>query len=291
MKKDLSSSVRARLLNLAKAEGSDFNSILVRYGLERLLYRITQSSYANDFLLKGALLFTLWYDMRHRPTLDADLLGFGANDLEIIKQTFFEIVSLQFEDGIIFIPESITVEEIKKNTGYSGIRVELICDLAKARSRLQVDIGFGDVVTPNPEEAIYPVLIKDFPPPKIKVYPVYTVISEKLHAIYVLGMVNSRVKDYFDIFVLLENEDLNQRILAQAIAKTFSYRKTIIPEHAPIGLTEEFANDSSRQKIWNAFLKKNELEMLTLSKVVQSLRNYLKEPLMEAAKLIHHETH
>ena len=125
MKKDISASVRARLLNIAKAEGSDFNTVLVRYGLERMLYRIGQSEYANQFLLKGALLFTLWYDMPHRATRDMDLLGFGDNGLAYIQQLFINICSDNAEDGLVFIPESVSVSAIKKDAGYSGARVEL----------------------------------------------------------------------------------------------------------------------------------------------------------------------
>ena len=285
MTKNLGSSVRARLLTLAKAEGSDFNAMLVRYGLERLLYRIGQSNYANQFLLKGALLFTLWYDMPHRTTRDIDLLGFGNNDLNYIKQIFHEISSVHSEDGIVFIADSISVETIRKDAGYTGARIEIISDLSKARSRIQVDIGYGDVVTPEPIDAVYPVLIKDFPAPKIRTYPVYTAISEKLHAIALLGMANSRLKDYLDLFVLLENESLNQNTLAQAIAATFSRRGMLISKEYPVGLTDEFANDPSRQSIWAAFLKKNGLDVAPLPSVIAKLRGHLQQPLIDAADL------
>ena len=283
MKKNISTSVPARLLNLAKAEGSSFNAVLVRYGLERLLYRISQSGHANQFLLKGALLFNLWYDMPHRATRDIDLLGFGDNDLQVIQQIFSEICSIDVEDGLVFLSDTIVVSIIKKNTGYSGARVELFGELAKARVKIQVDIGYGDAVTPGPIEAVYPVLIEDFPAPKIRTYPVYTVISEKLHAIALLGMANSRLKDYLDLFVLLENEVLNQGTLARAIAATFARRGTVVTGQFPVGLTEQFSNDSSRQSIWHAFLNKNELEAIALPLVVLKLQNHLRQPLIESA--------
>lgn len=183
MSKDLAASVRARLLNIAKTQGADFNQVLVRFALERMLYRLSQSKHADRFLLKGALLFTLWYDMPHRPTRDADLLGFGSSDLESITQTFRDIAGVEVEDGITFDPKSVNVEEIRKEAGYAGVRVMITGEIAKARCRTQIDIGFGDVVTPGPVNAVYPVLIEDLPPPRLRTYPVYTVISEKLHAI------------------------------------------------------------------------------------------------------------
>ena len=208
MTKDLAASVRARLLNIAKSEGSNFNQVLVRYALERFLYRLSQSPHVDRFLLKGALLFTLWYDMPHRPTRDADLLGFGPSDLQSIGQTFRDIASIKVDDGISFDPESVTAEDIRKNAGYAGARVVITGDLAKARCKTQIDVGFGDAVTPGPVHSKYPVLLEDFPAPRLRTYPVYTVISEKLHAIALLGMTNSRVKDYLDLWVILDRESL-----------------------------------------------------------------------------------
>lgn len=224
MTKDLAASVRARLLNIAKSEGSNFNQLLVRYALERFLYRLSQSAHADRFLLKGALLFTLWYDMPHRPTRDADLLGFGPSDLQSIAQTFRDIASIPVDDGITFDPESVTAEDIRKEAGYAGARIVITGELAKARCKTQIDIGFGDAVTPGPVQSEYPVLLKDFPAPRLRTYPVYTVISEKLHAIALLGMTNSRVKDYLDLWVMLDRESLNMNTLAQAISATFTRR-------------------------------------------------------------------
>ena len=224
MTKDLAASVRARLLNIAKSEGSNFNQLLVRYALERFLYRLSQSAHADRFLLKGALLFTLWYDMPHRPTRDADLLGFGPSDLQSIGQTFRDIASIAVDDGITFDPESVTAEDIRKEAGYAGARVVIAGELAKARCKTQIDIGFGDAVTPGPVQSEYPVLLEDFPAPRLRTYPVYTVISEKLHAIALLGKTNSRVKDYLDLWVMLDRESLNMNTLAQAISATFTRR-------------------------------------------------------------------
>ena len=283
MSKDLAASVRARLLNIAKAQGADFNQVLVRFALERILYRLSQSAHADHFLLKGALLFTLWYDMPHRTTRDADLLGFGASDLESIAQTFRDIASVEVDDGITFDPSSVSVEEIRKDAGYAGARVLITGEIAKARCKTQIDIGFGDAVTPGPVHAVYPVLIADLPAPRLRTYPVYTVISEKLHAIALLGMTNSRLKDYLDLWVLLDREALNANTLARAIAATFIRRGMPVPAVLPIGLTDEFATDSSRQAMWHALLKKNEITITPLSDVVAKLRAILEPALFQAA--------
>ena len=275
MSKDLAASVRARLLNKAKAEQSDFNAVLVRYALERLLYRMSQSAHADSFLLKGAMLFTLWYDMPHRPTRDVDLLGFGPSDLASINKTFKDIASVVVDDGISFAPESVNVQEIRQEAGYAGARVLISAELAGAKVKTQVDIGFGDAVTPGPVRAVYPVMLDDFPAPILQTYPVYTVIAEKLHAIALLGMTNSRLKDYLDISVLLERETLDTKILASAIAATFKRRGMAVPTELPIGLSDEFAKDASRQALWRAFLKKNQLVVTPLLTLVTTLRECL----------------
>ncbi len=282
MTKNLAASVRARLLNIAKSEGSDFNQILVRYALERFLYRLSQSPHADRFLLKGALLFTLWYDMPHRPTRDADLLGFGPSDLQSISQTFREIASITVDDGITFDPGTVTADDIRKEAGYAGARVVITGELAKARCKTQIDIGFGDAVTPGPVQSEYPVLLEDFPAPRLRTYPVYTVISEKLHAIALLGMTNSRVKDYLDLWVMLDRESLNMNTLAQAISATFTRRDMAVPTDLPMGLSDEFAADPSRQALWAAFIRKNDLAMIPLADVVTGIRTAL-EPAMGLA--------
>lgn len=285
MTTNLSASVRARLLNIAKREGADFNQVLVRFALERLLYRLSQSRHAERFLLKGALLFTLWYDMPHRPTRDADLLGFGASDLDSLRDTFREIAAIDADDGIVFDPASVSAEEIRKEAGYAGARVLIGAELARARVRTQVDVGFGDVVTPAPIDAIYPVLIDDFPAPRLKTYPVYTVIAEKFHAIALLGMTNSRVKDYLDLQVLLERETIDPHILAEAIAATFTRRGMEVPDAVPVGLTDEFAQESSRQALWRAFVMKNGLDAPSLNSTVTFLRDKLMPALVRSRNL------
>ncbi|OGV26142.1 MAG: hypothetical protein A3F18_08510 [Legionellales bacterium RIFCSPHIGHO2_12_FULL_37_14] len=275
MTKDISASIRARLKNIAKAEGTDFIAVLTRYGLERLLYRIGQSKYASQYLLKGALLFNLWYDMPHRPTKDIDLLGFGNNELDYLTSVFKEICLIFADDGIIFDESSISAEPIKKEGGYKGTRIELFAELSRARIKIQVDIGFGDAVTPGPIDANYPVLLNDLPSPKIRTYPIYTVIAEKFHAIALLGMANSRLKDYLDLYVLLKNEELDEKILLDAIASTFARREMALPKDTPLGLTSEYSQDASRQTMWRSFLNKNELEFISLPEVVTSISEFV----------------
>jgi predicted nucleotidyltransferase component of viral defense system len=272
MSPNLAASVRARLLNLARAQGSDFNQLLVRFALERILYRLAQSKYADRYLLKGALLFTLWYDMPHRATRDADLLSFGRSNLGSVAQAFSEIAAIAVDDGIVFDPASVTVEEIRKDAGYGGVRVVIAGELAKARCKTQIDVGFGDAVTPGPVDSVYPVLLDDLPAPRLRAYPTYTVVAEKLHAIALLGMTNSRVKDYFDLSVLLERESLDVDLLAQAIKATFERRGMTVPTRLPVGLTDEFAHDASRKALWQAFVKKNELAPEPLAAIVGRLR-------------------
>lgn len=280
---DVAASVRARLLNVAKAQGVDFNQVLVRFALERILYRMAQSRHADRFVLKGALLFTLWYDMPHRATRDADLLGLGESDLASVAKTFRDIAAVAVDDGIAFDPTSVTVEDIRKGAGYGGVRVIIAGELARARCKTQIDVGFGDAITPAPVDSLYPVLLDDLPAPRVRTYPTYTVIAEKLHAIALLGMANSRLKDYFDLSVLLERETLDTELLAQAIKATFERRGMSVPLAVPIGLTGEYAYDSSRQSLWLAFLKKNELPPKPLPAIVEQLRSALAPALNQAA--------
>ena len=256
----------------------------MRFALERILYRLTQSQHADRFVLKGALLFTLWYDMPHRATRDADLLGFGASDLASVAETFRDISAVSVDDGIAFDAASVTVEEIRKEAGYGGVRVIIAGELAKARCKTQIDVGFGDAVIPAPVDSVYPVLLDDLPAPKLRAYPTYTVIAEKLHAIALLGMTNSRLKDYFDLSVLLERETLDTGLLGKAIKATFERRGMAVPDALPIGLSDEFANDSSRQLMWLAFLKKNGLEPAPLVSIVDRVRSTLAPALNRAAR-------
>ena len=272
MSRNLAASVRARLKQHADASKQDFNLTLTHYGLERLLYRLSVSTHASNFLLKGALLFTVWYDMAHRPTRDADLLGFGPDDVETAVNTFHQICQTPVTDAIVFDPASVKGSIIRKEAGYGGVRIDLQATLDGARIALQVDIGFGDAVTPAPQTITYPVLLDEFPAPQLRAYPKCTVIAEKFHAVCLLGLANTRMKDYFDLWVLLNDTTIDRLDVRRAIQATLERRKMIQPHRLPIGLTDTFSEDAIKQTQWKAFLKKNRLDHIELTAVVNQLR-------------------
>ena len=279
--KNIAGSVKARLKNKAVSEGKDLSLVLTRYALERFLYRLSISHHVDHFLLKGALLFDLWFDVPLRATRDIDLLGFGLEDAAHLIQVFHEICAIESDDGIRFDESTIKAQEIRKESNYSGIRMTLYGFIDSAKCVVQVDVGYGDVVTPGPEFAQYPVMFADFPAPNLRVYPRYTVVAEKLEAIITLGMANSRLKDYFDIWVLLNNSELEESVLRSAFLATMARRQTLMPINFPLGLSEEFANDPRKNTQWLAFAKKNKLNDVQLSDVVTDLRaklSYLFNP-------------
>lgn len=277
--KNTAASVRARLLAKARAGRQDFNLVLTRYAIERLLYRLSLSRHADQFLLKGALLFDLWFDVPHRPTRDADLLSFGSARIPDIEATLREICAMDLDDGLKFQADSVRGQEIRKEANYAGVRVTLLGLLAGARCPVQVDIGFGDAVTPAPEQVDYPVLLTDMPTPRLRAYPLYTVVSEKLEALVSLGIANSRMKDYFDLWVLAQNADIEGEVLCDAIRATFAQRGTALPDDVPFGLGDAFAQEQQKQTQWEAFLRKNALTELRLPEVVAGLREFLSPPL------------
>jgi len=272
MSASLAISVRARLLNLARAQNADFNQILVRFALERMLYRLSQSKHADRFVLKGALLFTLWYDLPHRSTRDADLLGSGPSDVDSLVRTFRDVAVIDGQDGLNFDPESVVASEIRKAAIYAGTRVEMSGELAGAQCKTQIDIGFGDAITPGPVDANFPVLITTLPVPRLRTYTVETVIAEKFHAIVMLGMTNSRMKDYLDLLVVMEREAIEPTRLFRAIDATFRRRETPLPVEWPLGLSDAFGSDASRQTLWAAFLRKQKIASASLPEVVVRLR-------------------
>jgi hypothetical protein len=281
---DIGASVRARLLAKAKATQQDFNLVLTRYALERLLYRLGASRHSERFLLKGALLFDLWFDIPHRPTRDADLLGFGPAEGPVLETVFRELCAAVVEpdDGIRFQEGTIHAEPIRKEANYGGIRVTLVGLLAGARCPVQVDVGFGDAVTPAPEPIEYPTILPGLPAPRLRAYPRYTVVAEKLEALVSLGIANSRMKDYFDLWVLASHANFDGDLLARAIRATFDRRATPIPDDVPFGLSEAFAQDAQKQTQWRAFLVRNALAPVVLADILDRLRSFLMAPLQAA---------
>ncbi|ALM86600.1 nucleotidyl transferase AbiEii/AbiGii toxin family protein [Bordetella sp. N] len=273
--RNVAASIRARLLNIARAKHLDFNLILTRYALERMLYRLSVSDQRDQFLLKGALLFDLWFDIPHRPTRDADLLGFGLAEIPDLMQTFRQISQIEVDDGIVFSAETLRATEIRKEANYAGVRLTVVGVLDGARCPVQIDVGFNDAVVPGPEDALYPVILDDLPSPNLRVYPRYTVIAEKLEAIVSLGILNTRMKDYFDLWVMATHCDFDGPILTEAIRATFARRATKISGEPPFGLTDEFAEDERKSAQWLAFQHKNALSAVPLTEVVAMLRRML----------------
>ncbi|MBR5949819.1 MAG: nucleotidyl transferase AbiEii/AbiGii toxin family protein [Actinomycetaceae bacterium] len=282
---NIAESVRARLLNYSKKKEELFQDVLTRFALERLLYKISVSPYADRFLLKGSLLFAVWYGMMHRPTRDADLLGFGTNDKKVVGEIFKEIAAIHVLDGIEFDADSVRTSDIRKEEKYLGVRVIVSGTLAKARCKVQVDIGFGDKVTLEPSVSEYPVLLKELPAPRLRIYPVYTAISEKIHAIVQHGIPNGRMKDYYDLSVLLARETLDMHTLAQAIKATFDRSGHPLPQGIPIGLSDKFSADEGQLAMWSAFLRKNRLQSEPLFNVVKVLRESLMPAISLASRL------
>lgn len=279
--RNLAASVRQRLLNHSRETGQEFQHVLTRYALERLLYRISQSPVRDSLILKGAMLFQVWSGQLHRPTRDLDLLGFGESSHERFAEVFADICQLNVEpDGLAFDADSVRVEDIREDAKYSGIRVRLRATLAGARLDLQIDIGFGDAVTPGPVDTDYPTLLK-FPAPVIRAYPRETVVAEKLQAMVMLGIANSRMKDFYDVWTLSRLFDFHGESLADAIAATFERRQTAIPDGAPFALTDEFATDSAKQTQWSAFVRKGRFDDCPahLLQIVEPLRQFLLPPL------------
>jgi Nucleotidyl transferase AbiEii toxin, Type IV TA system len=271
--KNIGASVRARINNKAKADNVNTQFLLTRYALERMLYRLAVSEHRDSFLLKGALLFDLWYDVPLRPTRDIDLLGFGMAEIPHLVKVFENLCAIKVEDGINFDPASIKAEEIRKDANYSGTRVTVVGSIDGAKCSVQVDVGYGDAVTPAPEMATYPVMLEDMPAPELRVYPQYTVIAEKFEAIVSLGMANSRMKDYFDLWVLLRKANLEDATLDRAFRATFKNRGTVMPKEVPAGLSDRFAQDKTRLALWDAFISRNKLEAQSLLDTVLYLRD------------------
>jgi predicted nucleotidyltransferase component of viral defense system len=281
----LAVSVQTRLVRYAKAIGADPNVVLVRYGTERLLYRLSRSEHASRFILKGALLLLAWLGETFRPTRDADLLGFGDLSDAALLAIFQDLCSMSVEpDGLTFDASSIRVAEIRPQDDYGGRRVTLLCSLGPARLKLQVDVGIGDAVEPAAEWLEYPSLL-DQPRPHLRAYRPETVIAEKLHAMVALAARNSRMRDFFDIHALSARQSFEGGLLVRAIRATFDRRQTRVPSQAPIALTPSFADLPDKRAQWRAFLRKNAISgsQQELEIVIGELARFLLPPLAAAA--------
>lgn len=281
---NLTASIRQRLLNLSVSRAEDPNLTLTRFALERLLYRLARSEYAGQFILKGAMLFAVWMESAHRPTRDLDLLGFGEASNERLTEIFQRLCHMEVEpDGLTFDARSVRVAEIREGQAYQGQRVKLIGLLGTARIPVQIDVGFGDVVTPEAKEIEYPTLL-DLPAPRIRAYPPETVVAEKLQAMVALGMQNSRMRDFYDLRIIARQFSFEGTTLVTAVGATFNRRRTGIPQAVPTGLSDEFATDEHKITQWKAFLARSQLEgaEIELSQVINELRAFL-IPVLDAA--------
>jgi hypothetical protein len=256
--KNVAASIRQRLLNRAREESQEFQLVLTRYALERLIFRLSLSSDAEKFVLKGAMLFYVWNPTAgaYRPTRDLDFLMRGENSVEILEMIFRKIVQTEVSsDGLVFNPESIKAEPIREDNRYGGIRVQLMAMMEKARIPLQIDVGFGDKITPGPEQITFPSLLGQ-EVARLSAYPKETVIAEKLEAMVSLGEANTRMKDFYDIHFLSLHYAFDGDILRQAIAATFAVRGTVLPTGEIYPLSAKFSRDPARQRLWTGFLKR-----------------------------------
>ena len=273
-------SVRDRLLNRKRETGENYEALLTRYALERLLYRLSQSDLRDQFVLKGAYAFLIWQGNLHRPTRDLDLLGYGSP--EQLETAFRQLCRMDDvpEDGVRFDPDSVEVQPIRDADEYGGMRVRLDAKLGSAELRLQVDVGFGDAVVPAPEDTSFPPLL-DFPAPEVRAYSRSPVVAEKLHGLVTLGIANSRMKDFYDLWYLSREFSFEGPTLADAIQATFDRRETTLPASRPQALTDTFAGDDRKQRQWTAFLGRTQLENddPDLTAVIDLLNRFLWPPL------------
>lgn len=293
--KDLSASVRQRLMNHASKSNEDFQVILAQYGFERLLYRLSQSPHSKQFTIKGALMFLVWAGEQYRPTRDLDLTASKQHTAAELKSIFQSICTLPVkEDGLMFLAETVHAEPIREDTEYGGMRVTMESRLGRAKIPLQIDIGFGDAITPKALIETFPVIL-DFPAPQLAMYPQETAIAEKYETIVRRGIINSRMKDYYDIWALAQNFDFNGEVLRHAIKATFRRRKTTIPSEVPVGLTGEFTEDKTKQTQWTAFIRRTRLKLKAtdLVTVVEGIRAFLSQASIAAFhdKVFHKKWH
>lgn len=254
-RKNTAASIRARLLLLAQSKSEDYQRMLGRYAIERFLYRLGRSPYRDKFALKGATLFTLWTGHTHRPTKDLDLLGQGSSAVGDVEQTIRGICEIQEEDGLAFDSASAEGTKIKEDDEYDGVRIKLLAYLAEARIPMQIDIGFGDAVYPEPELASFPVLLP-MEAPLIRAYPREASIAEKFQAMVLLDIRNSRMKDFYDIWFIANTWTFNMASLRNAIFASFERRGSTIPTEVPFALTDDFLNDPRKTQQWSAFVNR-----------------------------------
>ncbi len=282
--KNIAASMRAKLLDRARERKEDFQFMLGRWIAERFLYRLGKSDQRDAFVLKGATLFLIWQGKLPRPTKDIDLLGYGPIQPKNVAESIRQVCSVKVDDGVVFDLEGITSEEIREEAEYGGIRVRVPASLDGARAPLQIDVGFGDAVDPAPVETDFPAMLET-ESPRIKAYPPEVVIAEKLQAMVHLGVANSRMKDFFDIWLLSREQTFMMSRMRRAIAGTFKRRKTPLPAEHPTALTTEFLKDKAKIDQWKAFLNRMQLpkDIAEFDEVGDAIARFLM-PVIEAIR-------
>lgn len=285
--RNMAASIKQRLYNVAKERGDDFNFLITRYAVERLLYRLSQSKYADDFVLKGAMLFHFGAGiLPHRPTLDVDLMGRGSSEPTRLKRIFQELCEVEVaEDGLVFPKKNVQAGRIREGQDYEGVRLRLEAQMGSALIPFQVDVGFGDASTPLPQKKNLTTIL-EFPAPHLLIYPWETVIAEKFQALVDLGINNTRMKDFFDLHYLAMTLAIDGETFASAIQATFRRRATPLPEMVPVGLSPSFCEDPTKQIQWRAFITRMRIDASkeSLVKAIGKLREFLMPPVEALAQ-------
>lgn len=281
--RNIGASVRARLQNLSRETGQSFDLILTRYALERLLYRLSTSAFSERFVLKGAMLLTSWFEDPHRATRDLDLLGFGDPNPDAMIAAFRDILAANVADGVEFDLGALRVDRIREELEYGGLRLRTTASISGARIAVTVDVGFGDALEPGAEVIDYPSIL-DLPKPRLRAYARETVVAEKFQAMVALGRANSRMKDYYDVWLVGQSFPFDDDRLARAIAATFERRGTAIPVELPDALSQGFAEDEQKQRQWSAFLENAALDAGSLADVIAGVAGFIMPHTIAAAK-------
>jgi predicted nucleotidyltransferase component of viral defense system len=279
---NVAASVRARLTDLHRSSGQPLDLLLTRYAHERLLYRLSRSADADRFALKGAMLFTTWFDDPHRPTRDLDLLAFGDPEPEPMLDLFRRVCATEFDDGVTFDAERLVVLRNREDLRYGGLRLQTDATISGARVRIVVDIGFGDAVEPGLERCALPVLL-DQPPPVLRAYARETVIAEKFQAMVRLGEANTRLKDFYDIWMLAQSGAVDHDRLARTLRATFARRDTPLPEAIPVGLSAQFSDNAAKRAQWAALLDDVDARPGDLADVARAIAAFIM-PAVAAAR-------
>ena len=281
---NVAASVRARLLKVSKERQEDFTLTLMNYGAERFLYRLSKSKHRDRFVLKGAMLFAVRVGEQYRPTRDLDLLGLGEASEAAVAAAVTDIAATNVEDdGLVFDVDGLEVHAIREDNAYGGIRAVMQARLAEARIRIQIDVGFGDAITPAATNLEFPTLLTEMPAPNVLAYPTETIVAEKVEAMVQLGLSNSRIKDFTDVAIAARRTPFDGSTLAAAIQATFRRRGTQLPEADMVALSEQFVENDRTQVNWKAYVRRESLHGFdSLAQLVVELRVFLAAPLEHA---------